>query len=468
MKKLTLSLALILCLVLSAFVFASCGKDKAKSTTAATTVGNAECAHEWNTEYTIDTPATCARVGSKSIHCVKCGAQKPGSVEEVEKLAHTESADYIVDLEPNCSENGYKSKHCTVCGAIIDSTIETIDADPAKHVVEEWETVEPTLLSNGTKTGTCTLCHLPISEEVEETYVEWTYTTETGTVHSYTKNLGDLLLSAEDELHFYPTAENPAGLDYRIEYSFLWNPSLLKMSSNNNTQAQVLTASIGDQDTYWMALTTNAYDTSNKVAPGGFEFIACRTVEYGPAGMSQLTATGGKVGTTYADFPNIGGTTAPDLNDLNNGHEWGWHRLAFVVHQDLLNEDAVKNGDNASYRMTYTCYVDGVKIYTLSNRSDPAFNASTYRAENMLFKAEADGAGGINYTDTGKSATWVKIPATKTVEGNAYAVFADEAVFVGNDFAQKVVKVTNPAANVYVTEDGTEINAPIWYRLADD
>ncbi|MBP5610598.1 MAG: hypothetical protein J6X72_04600, partial [Clostridia bacterium] len=68
MKKIVLVLALVLSLVLCAFAFASCGKDKAKSTTATpkTTAGTTECAHEWNTEYTVDTPSTCAREGSKS------------------------------------------------------------------------------------------------------------------------------------------------------------------------------------------------------------------------------------------------------------------------------------------------------------------------------------------------------------------------------------------------------------------
>ena len=183
--------------------------------------------------------------------------------------------------------------------------------------------------------------------------------------------------------------------------------------------------------------------------------------------MSHQTANGNNVGTEYSDFPNIGGS------DQANP-EWGWHRVAFVVHEELLNADALKadtyaNATAAEYLITFTCYVDGVKLYTLSNRSDPAFKASTYRAENMLFTATSDGAGGIVYRDISadKNVTWISIPTYQTTEGVAYAVYADEAIFAGNDFAQNVVKVDNPADNVYTTADGAEIPAKIWYRLAD-
>ncbi|MBO4284469.1 MAG: hypothetical protein J5958_07610, partial [Clostridia bacterium] len=70
MKKCTLTLALVLCLVLCAFAFASCGKDKAASTTAAATkpAGATECAHVWS-DFVVDLDPTCSDVGVKSKYC---------------------------------------------------------------------------------------------------------------------------------------------------------------------------------------------------------------------------------------------------------------------------------------------------------------------------------------------------------------------------------------------------------------
>ena len=45
-----------------------------------------ECVHKWNTTYTVDKKATYAAAGSKSIHCAKCNAVKPGSAVSIPKL----------------------------------------------------------------------------------------------------------------------------------------------------------------------------------------------------------------------------------------------------------------------------------------------------------------------------------------------------------------------------------------------
>ena len=61
MKKTVLTLALLLCLVLSAFAFASCDKKDKAATTAAGT----GCAHAWG-DYVIDLEPTCSEPGIKS------------------------------------------------------------------------------------------------------------------------------------------------------------------------------------------------------------------------------------------------------------------------------------------------------------------------------------------------------------------------------------------------------------------
>ena len=439
MKKLSIALALLLCVVICVFCFASCGKKKkADATTAA--------------------PGTTPTTTESSTTAPGTTAEPTTAPHE-----HTPEADYTTDKPATCGADGSKSIHCSECGNIIPGTEVKIDADPTQHVVDEWNvTKEATIFEDGVKTGTCTVCHQPVEKVIEETYNEYKFTTESTDTLDKSKNFASEILG--EDKHFYPTEENPNGLDFYIEYSFLWNADLQKMSNVGDTKNQILTGCIGNQDAYFMALTTNAKGCDNKVAPGGFEYTATRTVEYGPAGMSEQTANGGKVGNTYADFPNIGG--ADQANP-----EYGWHRFALVVHEELLNEAALKadttaKATEAEYRFSFTVYVDGVKLYTLSNRSDPAFKASSYRAENMLFTAESDGEGGVVYKDidAGKNVTWIQIPTFQTTEGTAYAVYADEAIFAGSDFAQKVVKVVAPVDNVYTTKDGDEIPAKIWYK----
>ena len=476
MKKIVLVLALVLSLVLCAFAFASCGKDKAKSTTAATTVGNAECAHEWNTEYTIDTPATCARVGSKSIHCVKCGAQKPGSVEEVEKLAHTESADYIVDLEPNCSENGYKSKHCTVCGAIIDSTIEPLDADESRHNVENWTVTTPATMFNqtGARTGECTICHNPVNEVLTyEPTVLVCDGTSTGRYEYEQMSLADI----RGDKHFYPTTEDPEGNDLYVEYSVLWNPSMLNLDGANNTKNPYIVVRFQDNDPilYWSP-TTKIKTSDAKDFPGAFEWMGHYSVPVSDAEVTTPPEMCGPNG-TYAQYPNIGGTAfEPDVDNLDNGHEWGWHRVAIRYHLELADEAAVKVGaagdDKADYVGTVTCYIDGVAVFKLKTAST-GNDAGIRTLTGSLFTAETDGEGGIKYTDMDDN--WVnpfelQQRSVKT-DTTAYVVIADVMVTCGKDFAMKVEKVATPTANTFtVEEEGAEpveINAPIYFKLAD-
>ena len=444
MKKLSIALALLLCLVLCVFCFASCGKKKADATTAAPGTTPA-------TESSTTAPGTTA---------------EPTTAPTTTAHEHTPEADYTTDVPATCGADGSKSIHCSECGNIIPGTEVKIDSDPTLHVVDQWAvTKEATIFADGEESGVCTVCSQTVTKVIEETYNEYKFTTDSFDKLDKSKNFGSQILG--EDKHFYPTEENPNGLDLYIEFSFLWNDTLQKMSSMGDTKAQVLTGCIGNQDAYWMTLMKNGYDSSNQVAPGGFEFIAPRTVEYGPAGMSQMTANGGKVGNTYADFPNIGG---PDQANP----EWGWHRVVIVVHEELVDEaalktklaDPTKQAEKEDYRISFTCYVDGVKLYTLSNRADPAFKESTYRTENMLFTVTSDGEGGLVYhdIDASKNVTWIQIPTFQTTEGTAYAVYADEAIFAGSDFAQKVMKVTAPADNVYTTADGAEIPAKIWYK----
>ena len=410
---------------------------------------------------------TCIDLGLRYKFCKICGNIIPETIEEMDYADHVPEDDYQVLVEPTCIEGGLKVKLCKNCGEPIDDTYEDIDPDPDAHAVLEWDvTKEATIFEDGERTGVCSLCSAEIDEVYKTEIIEWKYTTTTKT-----SNKSDGLNVVNDVLqgrHFYPNEDDPDGLDLYIEFSFLWNPSLLTLKDGSNKQ--VLYASMACEgkagnDIYWMSLVDNAKGSDGKFA-GGFEYTAPRTVEVGPAGMSQAVKDG-PVGTHYEDFPNIGGSVPADGNNVDNGHEWGWHRLGVIIHEKLLNEDEIKAGQDAKYLVTITVYIDGTKAFELSTRESPDFAPSTYQDHNLLFTAKSDGAGGIAYTDISTKNTiygfW--IPVTKTTEGDAYAVFADYSVTAGTEFVQSAVRVDEPAANVYVTSDETEINAPFWYGL---
>ncbi len=62
-------------------------------------------AHEWETEYRVDIPATCIAPGRETIHCRICGESKPGSVRPIDKIPH--SLTWIEEAENSCEEDGH-------------------------------------------------------------------------------------------------------------------------------------------------------------------------------------------------------------------------------------------------------------------------------------------------------------------------------------------------------------------------
>ena len=470
MKKLTLTLALVLCLVLVAFAFASCGKKKAASTTAAkTTAGTTECAHVWG-EFVIDLDPTCSDPGMKSRYCTKCGAQDPASVAEVDMLPHTEGTDYTVDTPATCSAKGYESKHCTVCGQIIASTVRQIDIDENAHDVDEWNvTSAPTMFNQtGSRTGTCKLCSKPVVEVLKyEPIVLVCDGSKTSKYEYDTISFKDI----RGDKHFYPTEGDDYGNDLYVEYSVLWNPTMLNLDGANNTKNPYIVTRLKDTDPilYWSP-TTKIKTSDAKDFPGAIEWMGKYSVPISDAEVVTPPEMCGPDG-TYEQYPNIGGTAAqPDVNNLDNGHEWGWHRVAIRYHLELADEAAVKAGtagDNTSdYVGTVTCYVDGVAVFKLKT-GDAGIRTLT----GSLFTAETDGEGGIKYTDMDDN--WVdpfEIQQRSVKSGTkAYVVIADVMVTCGKDFAMKVKKVAAPAAATFVVDEANnvEINAPVYFQLAD-
>ena len=449
MKKSVRILALLLSLVMCALAFASCGKKKADATTAEQTA--AATTAEQTTAGTTAAPTLPPHV-------------------------HTPEDEYTVDLKPTCTTPGEKSLYCQECGELIPGSTVPIDVDPDAHNISAWNvTKEATIFEDGLRTGHCTIC----DRDFEESYssiveVKYTSEQEANKHFAQTAIYNDIL--EEGEKHFYGTEANPGGLDLFVEYSILWNPTLKNINNGDpiySTRIGGASDSGSCNDIIWMSLKDSATG-SDCIFAGGYEYGGLRTVDVGPATMSTPVPSN----KTFDCWPNIGGAVAADYDNLANGHEWGWHRVGLRIHEELLNEDALKayiaNPEDpeavapaAEYLMWAECYIDGNLLFKLSNAATTVNGASTYKEENMLFTAAADGEGGITYTDINESkyVMGVRLIAKQATVDGAYFVYGDYSASAGTAFKQVVTKVASPAAATYTTEDGTVISAPCYYNL---
>ena len=455
MKRSVRILALLLSLMLCAFAFASCGKKKTASTTAEQATG---------------TP-TAAATTAEPTAAATTTAAAPTQPSHV----HTPEANPTVDLKPTCSTPGEQSYYCEECGEKIPGTTEPIPIDPDAHNIPEWVvTKEATIFEDGLRTGTCNICDTTF-EETYSSIVEVVYTSEPKDAKHFAQTaiFNDIL--EEGEKHFYPTDANPSGLDLFVEYSILWNPTLKNINNGDpiySTRIGGLSDAGSCNDVIWMSLK-DAASGSDCIFAGGYEYGGLRTVDYGPVTMSTPVPSN----KTFDCWPNIGGAIQADYDNLNNGHEWGWHRVGVRMHQELLNEDELKAYDatseeaapKAKYLLWAECYIDGTLIFKLSNAETTVNGASTYKEENMFFTAEANGEGGVAYTDISEAKYVMGIRLiAKSAEGNAYFVYGDYYATAGSAFKQTVTKVASPAAATYTTADGTEISAPCYYSIVTD
>ena len=198
MKRLTLTIALILCLVLCVFAFASCGKKKAAATTAeqatvaATTAGQATAA-------ATTAPATTAA---------------PTQAPHV----HTPEDHYTVDLKPTCTTPGEQSYYCEECGEKIPGTTVSIPIDPDAHKINEWTVTEPVNMfhETGHREGLCTICEQTIVEEIKYEPIVRVLDGTQSSKYEYGKiSFADI----RGDKHFYPTDADPEGNDLYVEYS---------------------------------------------------------------------------------------------------------------------------------------------------------------------------------------------------------------------------------------------------------
>lgn len=107
--------------------------------------------HEWNSNYSVDTVATCTSEGSESIHCLTCDAIKEGSSRTITKTAHTYGSWTTTKVATELA-TGQKARTCSGCGKTETSTIAqlkptlpavtiTKPATAKKAVVVKWKKV---------------------------------------------------------------------------------------------------------------------------------------------------------------------------------------------------------------------------------------------------------------------------------------------------------------------------------------
>ena len=463
--------ALILCLVLCVFAFASCSKSNkggdattaasttAASTTAASTTAESTTAHVHTpaSEYTIDRQATCAAAGSKSYHCTVCDEIIPETVVSIDKLDHTPEPTISVIQKPTCNSTGLQAYLCLECGETIDSTIQTIPIDENAHKVDDWTVTDAANMLNptGSRTGECTLCHQPVVEELHyEGPIIKVCDPSTERIELPRVNFAD----ARGDKHFYPTDDDPLGNDLYLEFSILWNETVLNFDGanddNTSNDPYMVARFVNGKPLYYLSPVPDM-DYSDAKFSGAFEWMGNFGTPISDAEVTTpATMCGGNP--NYSDYPNIAGT-----DEANP--EYGWHRVGIRYHLELL--DGKSGADLKDYVGIATGFVDGVAIFKLSTGADGMQNW-----ESMLFKAESDGEGGIVYSDAGEYVIPFLMNKSFTkADTTAYLAFSDVYVSCGKDFLMKVEKVASPVdvdATLEVAE-GVEIPAPVYFKLAD-
>ena len=431
MKK---TLALILMLVMVAFAFASCEKDKK------------------NGDATTAKPATTAEPATTAAPATTTAEPEDTEAPHVHVIPDEWDDEYLA--EPDCTNEGMRVKYCPECGAVVAT--ESVPANPNAHKVASWTVTEAVNMfhTTGSRNGVCTVCGNTIVEEIKFQPTIEAFTASSGQYNTEKVYYADV----RGENHFYPTETNPEGNDLLVEFSILWNETLLNLDASSD--CYMCGRFEGGKPLYYFSPVAGC-PTSDAGVAGAFEWMGNFKT---PISDAEVTTpvTMMSPSSNYADYPNIMGAD-PDHP------EYGWHRIQVRIHLALINEAALKEkaaGTKAKkedYIATATVYVDGVAAFKLSTGT-----TGMDKIECNLFTAEADGNGGIKYEDGDAYVVAFYLNRTKAVSGKtAYVVISDINVTCGKDFAMPVEKVATPAAATYEPAEGVEIDAPVYFKLAD-
>ena len=457
MKKLSVTLALVLCLVLCAFAFASCGKKTGTDATTkapdqsttpgattpdattpdattpdattpdattpdATTPDETEHVHVRADEMTVDADPTCTTPGSKSYHCTVCSQIIPETVEAIPALGHTPEDHYTVDTPVTCVSAGSESIHCLECGEIIVETVREIAIDPDAHTIATWVEDDVSLLNpNGTKTGHCSVCDRDIVKDITYQPKIWNANDKT----SGNKVDKRLYSAIRGEDHFYPAESNGnVGNDLLIEFSILYNETL------SHGTGWTFDITVGDGSDFVNLKLEESANARYGTVVGGF---SARDRNDGKGAILSTPSAAAIAADPNAKYPSIG--------------EYGWHRVAVRIHQEAAIVD-----DAVAYTYTGEAYLDGNLIL--------AFDLSKWASGNtgvLLYTATIED-GRLVYADNDAPNAWGEIAIYDFYKGtDIYCAIADTYMTCGHDFVQSVEAVASPVAATFTFDDkGTD------------
>ena len=414
MKKPILALPLILCLALCVLAFSSCGKKDASVTTAESTA--AETAAEITTAEQTTADVTTAE------------PTQPAHV-------HVPEDQMTVIVPPTCSATGIQAYLCLECGAPIDDTFEDIPIDSKAHKVENWiVTEEANLLhQSGSRHGECSVCHRDIVEKT--LFTASVYNPADLSNYDGDKSMLLLTKTVPDMLngeHFYPTDENPDGLDAYFELSILWNETMLNCA---NQYFLFCVNHRGGRNSIFFFLIPrdDAPDAWCKYA-GGFDWGHGTEVTYGPSGVLN----GQK-----EDYPNLG--------------EYGWHKIGVRFHQSAaIVEGAVVY---SGYAMLY---LDGAYVWR--------FDMNMPRMEsygNLLFTARIEDDK-LVYADNPSGEDFrmqLRGDGINASDDPTYFVYGDARwAVIGPDWTPDVEPVTDPTPATFALSDTLTVPAAIYFQ----
>lgn len=415
---------------------ATCNEDGEKSIKCTVcnsikegSVTSIPASHAWADMTTLDFDKTCTENGQRSIKCKSCGETKPDSITVI-PAGHSWSDEATVDIPATCTTAGRKSVKCITCEEKKEDTIAPI---PASHTVDYATTIVPTIFNDGIKVGVCSVCGEEDMVRLNKTkFTEKVLTADTDGTTIKKINISSEVLKGE---HFYPTEENPNGLDLMVELSLLYNETLERLNFGYIELAALANSGGSERDVpFRLVLRDGATSDDNDLKCT----FAGRFDSHAMGDRGVISGPTMELGGEAVDFPAIG--------------EYGWHRIGIRVHQ----EHFIDENDKVRYELTASLYVDGELI--------SSYDFLPMSTSNLLYTATVIN-GDVEFEDisTGCYLYGYRIGYSVATGGNAHLIVADFAATASNSFVLDVESVENPAP-VTETINGVDFDGRVFYK----
>ena len=381
--------ALLLALAMLATLFAGCGSEPAK-------------------------PADTTAVPARTNPANQAQTEPVTEPETEPPHEHVAAEEYTVDVKQTCLAAGSKSLHCTICNEVIPGTEIEIPAEPDNHTVNFLDWVEnpaPAFWRTGSRSGVCSVCGKTITEELElttpEVYVsDWEPADRTGKAYAkgsqfmYAAKIAETVYDS-----FYPTDEDPDGLDLFVEFSFLWNDTLRGLGGD------LAVMHIEDYNLFNINLGTGLISSRER---DGDVYV-------------------------YPSADEI--RQSPELGQISIG-EYGWHRIGVRIHQESILE-------NGEFKNLYlaSLYLDGEMILSVDKTKwvfEGSYGKDRTVSDARLYVAELINGTLIYSDNTLYNAVRICHEDFFKAGPAAYLVIADISVTAGRDFVEQVKPTVLP------------------------